>query len=59
MADRALSPVLQPVIIGGLHLKNRVVMPALTRSRSNDEGVPPPYAADYYAQRAGAGLIIT
>ena len=59
MADRALSPVLQPVTIGDLHLKNRVVMPALTRSRSNDDGVPPPYAADYYAQRAGAGLIIT
>ena len=53
------SPVLQPVTIKGLALKNRVVMAPLTRSRSSTEGVPPPYAVDYYAQRAGAGLIIT
>jgi N-ethylmaleimide reductase len=59
MADRALSPVLQPVTVGDFHLKNRVVMASLTRSRSGDEGVPPPFAADYYAQRAGAGLIVT
>jgi N-ethylmaleimide reductase len=62
MADRALSPVLQPAIIGDLHhlhLKNRVVMPALTRSRSSEDGVPPAYAAEYYGQRATAGLIVT
>ncbi len=53
------SPVLQPVKIGDLDLKNRVVMAPLTRSRSSVEGVPPPYAVDYYAQRAGAGLIIS
>jgi len=59
MIERTLSPVLQPVTIGDFHLKNRVVMASLTRSRSSEEGVPPPYAADYYAQRAGAGLIVT
>jgi N-ethylmaleimide reductase len=59
MADGALSPVLQPVTVGDFHLKNRVVMASLTRSRSSDEGVPPPFAADHYAQRAGAGLIVT
>lgn len=53
------SPVLQPVKIGGFDLKNRVVMAPLTRSRSSTEGVPPPFAADYYAQRAGAGLIVS
>lgn len=53
------NPVLQPVTLGSLHLKNRIVMAPLTRSRSDDAGVPPDYAADYYAQRAGAGLIIT
>jgi len=42
-----------------MHLPNRVVMSPLTRSRSNDEGVPPDFAADYYAQRADAGLIIS
>jgi N-ethylmaleimide reductase len=31
----------------------------LTRSRSNDAGVPPDFAADYYAQRADAGLVIS
>jgi N-ethylmaleimide reductase len=59
MAERAISPVLQPVTIGDFHLKNRVVMASLTRSRSSEEGVPPAYAADYYAQRAGAALIVT
>lgn len=59
MNTRTLSPVLQPVTIGGLRLKNRIVMAPMTRSRANEAGVPPDYAADYYAQRAGAGLIIT
>ena len=52
------SPILQPVTIGGLSLKNRVVMAPLTRSRSGNDGVPPDFAADYYGQRASAGLII-
>jgi N-ethylmaleimide reductase len=59
MAEHALSPLLEPVTIRDLHLKNRVVMSALTRSRSSNEGVPPVFAAEYYAQRAGAGLNIT
>nr|WP_321983897.1 alkene reductase [uncultured Lichenicoccus sp.] len=53
------SPVLQPVTIGDLHLPNRVVMAPLTRSRSSDAGVPPEFAADYYAQRADCGLVIS
>jgi N-ethylmaleimide reductase len=59
MNNHATSPILQPATIGGLHLKNRIVMAPMTRSRADDAGVPPDYAADYYAQRAGAGLIIT
>lgn len=59
MSSHAPSPVLQPVTIGGLHLKNRIVMAPMTRSRSDDAGVAPGYAAAYYAQRAGAGLIVT
>jgi N-ethylmaleimide reductase len=50
---------LQPVAIGDLRLKDRIVMAPVARSRSNDEGVPPTFAADYYAERADAGLIIT
>lgn len=54
-----ISPILQPVTLGGLRLKNRFVMAPMTRSRADEAGVPPDYAADYYAQRAGAGLIVT
>jgi len=46
------------VTAGDLHLANRVVMAPLTRNRSPD-AIPGPFAADYYAQRATAGLIIT
>lgn len=31
----------------------------MTRNRADDDGVLPPYVAEYYAQRAGAGLIVT
>ncbi|MEA2737326.1 MAG: N-ethylmaleimide reductase [Acetobacteraceae bacterium] len=53
------TPLLTPFNLGQLTLRNRVVMAPLTRSRSSKEGVPPPYAAEYYAQRAGAGLIVS
>lgn len=45
--------------IGNLELKNRIIMSPMTRSRANDEGVQPDYAAEYYAQRASGGLLIT
>lgn len=51
--------VLSPYRLDGLQLKNRMVMPALTRSRAGDANVPSSMAADYYSQRAGAGLIIS
>ncbi len=53
------SPLFQPYTLGEIPLKNRIVMAPLTRSRSSDGGVPPAFAADYYAQRAGAGLIVS
>ncbi|RVU13778.1 alkene reductase [Methylobacterium oryzihabitans] len=53
------SPILQPVTLGDLTLKNRVVMAPLTRSRSSADGVPPDFAGDYYGQRASAGLIVS
>jgi len=59
MSDRFASPVLQPVKLGGLQLKNRIVMAPMTRSRADDAGVQPDYVADYYAQRASTGLIVT
>ncbi|NPD69511.1 alkene reductase [Lichenicola cladoniae] len=53
------SPLFQPFQIGALALRNRIVMAPLTRSRSSDDGIPPDYAAVYYAQRASAGLIVS
>lgn len=45
--------------IGNIELENRMIIAPMTRSRANDAGVQPDYAADYYDQRASAGLIIT
>lgn len=47
-----------PLRIGLLHLPNRVVMPPLTRMRAGAGNVPTALNAEYYAQRASAGLII-
>ncbi len=47
-----------PVQAGALRLPNRVVMSPLTRSRAEAGHVPGALIAQYYAQRAGAGLII-
>ncbi|MEE4023348.1 alkene reductase [Gordonia sp. PKS22-38] len=45
--------------LGRLPLANRVVMAPMTRVRASADGVPSPSAADYYAQRATAGLIVS
>ena len=43
----------------GLFLKNRLVMAPLTRSRAGEQRLPNALMAEYYSQRASAGLIIT
>ena len=48
-----------PFELGGLKLSNRIVMAPLTRNRAGAGLVPGDLAAEYYAQRASAGLIIT
>jgi N-ethylmaleimide reductase len=56
----AVQPLLQPVRLGALELPNRVVMAPMTRARAqNAELAPTDLHASYYAQRAGAGLIVT
>ncbi len=46
--------------LGKIQLKNRIVMAPMTRSRTTQPGnIPNTMMAEYYAQRAGAGLIIT
>jgi len=53
------SPLFTPFDLGVLSLKNRVVLAPLTRARAGAERVPNALMAEYYAQRAGAGLLIT
>lgn len=48
----------QSLILGDLTLKNRVIMSPMTRGRMPDR-IPGDNAVTYYAQRAGAGLIVT
>jgi N-ethylmaleimide reductase len=54
------NPLLKPITLGSLTLPNRIVMAPLTRQRALQPGnVPGPLNAEYYAQRANAGLIIS
>lgn len=49
-----------PASAGSISLKNRIVMAPLTRNRARaDDDAPYELHADYYSQRASAGLIIT
>jgi N-ethylmaleimide reductase len=48
-----------PARLGAVTIPNRVLMAPMTRSRAGRDGVPGPLAPRYYAQRAGAGLIVT
>ncbi|MCX6589982.1 MAG: alkene reductase [Acidobacteria bacterium] len=54
-----VAELFTPLSGGGLKLPNRIVMAPMTRSRATPDGVPSPLAAEYYASRASAGLLIT
>ena len=55
-----MSKLFEPLTIGSLTLPNRIIMAPLTRMRSKQPGnVPHELNAEYYAQRASAGLIIS
>lgn len=49
----------QGVKLGRNYLNNRIVMAPMTRFRADEKGVPFEYVAEYYTQRATAGLIIS
>jgi N-ethylmaleimide reductase len=51
--------LLSPITLGPLALPNRIVMAPMTRNRAGPGNVPGPLNAGYYAQRAGAGLIVS
>ncbi len=54
------SQLFQPITLGRHALKNRIVLPPLTRQRSGQPGdVPTSLMASYYSQRAGAGFMIS
>lgn len=53
------DPLLSAAILGDLDLPNRIVMAPMTRDRAGAGDIPTPLMADYYSQRAGAGLIVT
>jgi N-ethylmaleimide reductase len=52
------TDLFEPVRMGPYRLSNRIVMAPLTRSRAGADGAPTTLMAEYYAQRASAGLII-
>ncbi len=54
-----MPSLFDPLTVGDLTLRNRIVMAPLTRSRSGVERIPGVLVARYYAQRASAGLIIS
>ncbi len=57
-APRSETALFERVTVGAFDLDNRMVMAPLTRNRAGPGLVPSPFAADYYSQRASAGLII-
>jgi N-ethylmaleimide reductase len=57
--NKAAIDIFAPYTLGPLRLKNRMVMAPLTRSRAEAGALPSSMAAEYYSQRAGAGLIVT
>ncbi len=53
-----MHTLFDPTQAGELYLANRIVLAPLTRNRAPD-AIPTPLMAEYYAQRASAGLLIT
>lgn len=48
-----------PLTIGGLLLKNRIILSAMTRRRTNQDYIPTKLMVEYYSQRSGGGLLLT
>jgi N-ethylmaleimide reductase len=49
----------QPIALGAIQAPNRILMAPLTRGRALPDSVPNAMMAEYYRQRAGAGLILS
>jgi N-ethylmaleimide reductase len=59
LEENVMDQSVTPVRIGRYTLPNRLVMAPMTRSRAKFDGTPGELAAEYYAQRASVGLIVT
>lgn len=60
MTTQTISPnLLSSFQLGNITLKNRVAMAPMTRARAGEKRLPNSLMAEYYTQRASAGLIIT
>lgn len=54
-----MPSLFDPLKVGAITLRNRIIMAPLTRQRAGEERVPNALMAQYYGDRAGAGLIIS
>ncbi|MDP9984753.1 2,4-dienoyl-CoA reductase-like NADH-dependent reductase (Old Yellow Enzyme family) [Pseudarthrobacter oxydans] len=54
-----MTTIWEPTTVGKMMLPHRLAMAPMTRSRALHDGTPGPLAADYYAQRASLGLLIS
>ncbi|MEE9102447.1 alkene reductase [Pseudomonas nitroreducens] len=54
-----MTTLFDPIVIGDLELPNRIIMAPLTRCRADEGRVPNALMAEYYTQRADAGLILS
>ena len=54
-----MSVLFESLQVGALQLPNRIVMAPLTRCRADEGRIPNALMAEYYTQRASAGLILT
>lgn len=54
-----MPSMFDPITLGAIEAPNRILMAPLTRGRADRDAVPTDIMAEYYAQRASAGLIIT
>ncbi|MDQ3517502.1 MAG: hypothetical protein M3466_03720 [Gemmatimonadota bacterium] len=52
-----MPDLFDPIDLGGITAASRIFMAPMTRSRADRLGRQPDFAADYYAQRANAGVI--
>jgi 2,4-dienoyl-CoA reductase-like NADH-dependent reductase (Old Yellow Enzyme family) len=59
LAELSMPTLFDPITLGALNLKNRILMAPLTRCRADEGRVPNKLMAEYYAQRSSAGLILS